>query len=89
MGALGETIWIWDARMENTIGKDMRKTGRWRRAKKYVCELCSREQLFCWTCPCGFMICPDCMEENFWGMTCNGINWTCPECGAIRPFGND
>lgn len=34
------------------------------------------------------MMCSDCMEENFWGMTCNGITWTCPDCGAIRGFGN-
>jgi hypothetical protein len=45
---------------------------------------------FCWWCSsCGFMICWDCMEENFWGMTCNGITWTCPDCGAIHGFGND
>ena len=28
------------------------------------------------------------MEENRWGMTCNNIWWTCPDCGAARPFGN-
>jgi hypothetical protein len=35
------------------------------------------------------MICSDCMEENYWGMTCNGVVWTCPDCGEIRGFGND
>jgi len=34
------------------------------------------------------MICSHCMEENFWGMTCNGIVWTCPDCGDTRGFGN-
>jgi hypothetical protein len=29
------------------------------------------------------------MEENLWGMTCNGVVWTCPDCGEIRGFGND
>jgi hypothetical protein len=35
------------------------------------------------------MICSDCMEENYWGMTCNGVVWTCPDCGQNRGFGND
>ena len=65
------------------------RKAKWRRAEKYVCVACSREQSFCWSCPCGFMICWECMEENYWGMTCNGILWTCPDCGAIRSFGND
>jgi hypothetical protein len=69
-------------------GAEKRKA-RWRRPEKYVCSTCGLEQPFCWTCPCGFMICSDCMEENFWGMTCNGVHWTCPDCGAIRSFGND
>lgn len=65
-----------------------RVRGRWKKYTRYVCSTCDVEQPFCWTCPCGFMICSDCMEENFWGMTCNGIVWTCPDCGAIRGFGN-
>jgi hypothetical protein len=28
------------------------------------------------------------MEENLWGMTCNAIDWTCPDCGEQRGFGN-
>lgn len=35
------------------------------------------------------MICPECMQENIWGMTCNNITWVCPDCGAYRGFGND
>lgn len=61
----------------------------WRKPREYICAACGEKQLFCWTCPCGFMICSDCMEENFWGMTCNGVVWTCPDCGEIRGFGND
>jgi hypothetical protein len=70
-------------------GKTGERKGRWRKPRNYLCATCRREQLFCWSCACGFMICSDCMEENFWGMTCNGITWTCPDCGAIRGFGND
>jgi hypothetical protein len=57
-----------------------------RRPRKYLCTACNEEQMFCWTCPCGFMICSDCMEENFWGMSCNAVTWTCPDCGSIRGF---
>lgn len=57
-----------------------------RKKRHYVCTACKLEQPFCWTCPCGFMICSDCMEENFWGMSCNAVTWTCPDCGAIRGF---
>ena len=28
-----------------------------------------------------------CME-NVWGMSCNGITWDCPDCGAPNGFGN-
>ncbi|MEJ5300201.1 MAG: hypothetical protein WHS38_04350 [Thermodesulforhabdaceae bacterium] len=65
------------------------KTARLRKPKEFVCHACGRKLPFCWWCSCGFMICWDCMEENLWGMTCNGINWTCPDCGAIHGFGND
>jgi hypothetical protein len=56
------------------------------RPRNYVCSACETDQPFCWTCPCGFMICSACMEENFWGMSCNAVTWTCPDCGAIRGF---
>ncbi len=28
------------------------------------------------------------MDENFWGLSCNGITWVCPDCGASNGFGN-
>ncbi len=28
------------------------------------------------------------MEENFWGMSCNGITWQCPDCGEHSGLGN-
>jgi len=34
------------------------------------------------------MICQDCMNENVWGMSCNGITWQCPDCGGQNGFGN-
>ena len=55
-----------------------------RREKKCVC--CRKTYPFCWTCPCGFMICQNCMEENLWGMSCNSMTWTCPDCGEVRTF---
>jgi len=76
-------------RMTDIQQPNKKRKSKWRRSKSYTCGTCGREQPFCWNCPCGFMICWDCMEENFWGMTCNGITWTCPDCGAIRGFGND
>ncbi|RLB82935.1 MAG: hypothetical protein DRH17_04050 [Deltaproteobacteria bacterium] len=59
-----------------------------KRQKRYCCHICGQELPFCWTCRCGFQICPECMEENLWGMTCNAITWTCPDCGELRGFGN-
>ena len=58
------------------------------RHKTYTCVACGRTLPFCWSCPCGFMMCNDCMQENLWGMTCNNITWTCPDCGRTRSFGN-
>ncbi|RLC32361.1 MAG: hypothetical protein DRH32_02950 [Deltaproteobacteria bacterium] len=52
------------------------------------CCCCGKEAPFYWTCRCGFKICQDCMHENFWGMSCNGITWQCPDCGAQNGFGN-
>jgi hypothetical protein len=28
------------------------------------------------------------MHENAWGLTCNGITWTCPDCGGQNGYGN-
>jgi hypothetical protein len=28
------------------------------------------------------------MQENIWGMSCNGITWKCPDCGDQNGFGN-
>ncbi len=28
------------------------------------------------------------MLENFWGMSCNGITWQCPDCDASNGLGN-
>jgi len=50
------------------------------------CPYCGREAPFCWTCPCGFQMCQDCMDENAWGLTCNNLTWTCPDCGRIRSY---
>jgi Zn-finger protein len=75
--------------MENGAVVD-KKTSKLRKPREFICHACGKKLPFCWWCSsCGFMICWDCMEENFWGMTCNGITWTCPDCGAIHGFGND
>ena len=67
-----------------------RRGGSRRRQKResYHCCCCGGTFRFCWSCPCGFAICQDCMLENLWGMTCNNVTWICPDCGEIRPFGN-
>jgi hypothetical protein len=54
--------------------------------RTFQCHCCGRGEQFCWVCPCGFQICQVCLKENAWGMTCNGITWTCPDCGADRSF---
>lgn len=52
------------------------------------CHCCRQTFMFCWRCRCGFAICQACMHENAWGMTCNGITWTCPDCGDQNGYGN-
>ena len=52
------------------------------------CHCCRQTFMFCWRCRCGFAICQTCMHENAWGMTCNGITWTCPDCGDQNGYGN-
>ncbi len=59
-----------------------------RLARNRVCQLCKGEFLFCWTCRCGFAMCQACMNENFWTLSCNGIQWQCPECGDLNGYGN-
>lgn len=61
---------------------------RTRRRRNPVCHCCGQQVPFCWTCRCGFAICQDCMLENFWGVSCNGITWQCPDCGQQNGFGN-
>ena len=57
-----------------------------RQQEVYICPCCKREVRFCWKCVCDFMICQTCMEENTWGMTCNHVTWTCPDCGRLRSY---
>jgi len=59
-----------------------------RKAKEIPCHCCTVAGTFCWRCRCGFSICQGCMEENVWGMSCNGITWECPDCGGQNGFGN-
>jgi len=33
-------------------------------------------------------MCQACSDENRWGMTCNNINWQCPDCGGWNGYGN-
>jgi hypothetical protein len=57
--------------------------------RKKQCVCCAKTVPFCWQCRhCGFAICQECMYENFWGMSCNGITWICPECGEQNGLGN-
>jgi len=59
-----------------------------RMARDKGCHCCGKKTLFCWNCKCGFNICQDCMQENLWWITCNGITWQCPDCGGQNGFGN-
>ncbi|MBI9089797.1 MAG: hypothetical protein JEZ12_11320 [Desulfobacterium sp.] len=70
-----------------TEAQEKRKAKR-RSKKGKVCHCCSKTFTFCWICRCGFAICQECMYENEWGMTCNGITWECPDCSAQNGFGN-
>ena len=73
--------------MNNSITNKRIRNKR-KRIKEYKCHLCRKEFPFCWHCRCGFFICQNCMNENLWGMTCNGITWQCPDCGDYNGFGN-
>ncbi|MDJ0810512.1 MAG: hypothetical protein QNJ48_09310 [Desulfobacterales bacterium] len=66
-----------------------RRRRRRRTPRAHDCHCCRQHAPFCWQCrQCGFAICQACMEENFWGLSCNGITWVCPDCGASNGFGN-
>nr|WP_321403290.1 hypothetical protein [uncultured Desulfobacter sp.] len=66
--------------------QDGKSRRRQRRSK--TCHCCGAQAMFCWQCRCGFSMCQPCMYENQWGMTCNGITWECPDCGAQNGYGN-
>lgn len=64
-------------------------TGRRARRREYTCVACRETVRFAWRCrQCAFTMCQACMEDNRWGMTCNNITWTCPDCGAANNYGN-
>ncbi len=58
---------------------------RVRKKREFVCHFCRKQVPYAWNCKCGFMICPDCMEENKPLMS-NNVIWICPDCGEIRSF---
>jgi len=59
-----------------------------RRAKNRICHCCGNTAPFCWTCRCGLAICQVCMDGMVSSLSCNGITWNCPDCGAVNGFGN-
>jgi hypothetical protein len=67
-----------------SIGKSKRKTAK--EKKKNACCCCKKSYRFTWNCSCGFEICQECMSANLWGMTCNSLTWSCPDCGKILSF---
>ena len=70
------------ARTEAVADEDQGRRGR-RRRKEFRCHCCKQEKPFCWNCTCGFQICPECFEENKWGMS-NGPTWICPDCERVH-----
>jgi hypothetical protein len=68
---------------------DDKRIRRRRRRAVGECHCCRQQPPFCWRCRhCGFGICQECMLENFWGLSCNGITWVCPDCGMSNGLGN-
>jgi len=57
-----------------------------KRQREYFCCCCKKSYQFCWSCSCGFEICQECMYENLWGVTCNNVTWTCPDCGKVLSY---
>ncbi len=76
--------------MSDSSGKKKRSSYREKRkkAKESPCHCCGQHFSFSWMCRCGFTICQDCLLENFWGMSCNGITWYCPDCTETNGLGN-
>ncbi|RME20047.1 MAG: hypothetical protein D6806_17170 [Deltaproteobacteria bacterium] len=70
----------------NRDSRGARKRKESRIAGPQECPLCKRQVDFCWSCPCGLRMCQTCMDENAWGLTCNGVTWTCPDCGRQRSY---
>lgn len=56
---------------------------RRRRTREYTCHCCKQRKPFCWSCACGFAICPECFAENRWGIS-NGPTWICPDCERVH-----
>lgn len=50
--------------MTTDAEKNASSRKRARGKRRFVCHLCKREVPYAWNCKCGFMICPECMEEN-------------------------
>lgn len=64
---------------------EKREPSRRRRpAGPHECPLCQVERAMFWRCRCGFEMCQVCMDENLWGLTCNNLTWTCPDCGEVN-----
>jgi len=66
----------------------LERRDRRRRTKDRICHCCGKTAPFAWTCRCGLAICQVCMDEMVSSLSCNGITWNCPDCGAVNGFGN-
>ncbi|RJP84790.1 MAG: hypothetical protein C4518_18270 [Desulfobacteraceae bacterium] len=66
----------------------LQRRNRRRRGKDRICHCCGQAPPFCWTCRCGLAICQNCMAKNVSNLSCNGITWSCPDCGGQNGFGN-
>jgi rubredoxin len=77
-----------DCGAENKRGRHIRKSKR-RVPRDLKCSVCDGSTSFSWKCrSCGFTFCQNCMNENLWALTCNGITWGCPDCGEKNDLGN-
>ncbi|MBF0621770.1 MAG: hypothetical protein HQL54_07550 [Magnetococcales bacterium] len=79
--------------MEASDGSPKRPKPFLKRRKRRTyppCVACRQSKSFTWTCRrCDtFSMCQTCMDDNLWGMTCNNITWTCPDCGHENSYGN-